>query len=326
MNETMSLASLYSYLKKDLNFIEEELEKTIEAQHPVLLEASHRLLKAGGKRIRPVFVLLSAKFGNYDLEDVKKAAVSLELIHMASLVHDDVIDDASLRRGQQTVKAQWDNRVAMYTGDYILGRALEFISFLNKPRAHQVLSKAIAEMCIGEIAQIRDQYILDQSIRNYFLRIKRKTALLISVSCELGALSADVSHREVNLLKKYGHYVGMMFQITDDILDFTGTEKQLGKPAGGDLKQGNITLPALLAMENQSTRSMIQEYFQGGMGDDATLQKIIHTINTSNAIEQSRELSDRYLQKALTVLNELPNNKPRKSLLQIAEYIGTRNY
>lgn len=322
----MSLASLYSYLKKDLNYIEEELEKTIEAQHPILQEASHRLLKAGGKRIRPVFVLLAAKFGNYDLQEIKKAAVALELIHMASLVHDDVIDDASLRRGQKTVKAQWDNRVAMYTGDYIFARALEYIGHLNKPNAHQVLSKAMVEMSIGEIEQIKDQYNLEQSIRNYFLRIKRKTALLISVSCELGAISADVLASEVQLIKRYGHYVGMMFQITDDILDFTGTEKQLGKPAGGDLKQGNITLPVLIAMENKQIRSMITEYFDGNVENDAMLTTIINTIKKNHAIEEAQEVSDQYLKKALYVLEELPNIKAKKSLIQIAEYIGRRNY
>jgi heptaprenyl diphosphate synthase len=322
----MSLASLYSYLKKDLNYIEEELEKTIEAQHPILEEASHRLLKAGGKRIRPVFVLLSGKFGDYNLEEIKKVAVSLELIHMASLVHDDVIDDASLRRGQKTVKAQWDNRVAMYTGDYIFARALEYITHLNKSKAHQVLSKALVEMSIGEVEQIKDQYNLDQSIRNYFLRIKRKTALLISVSCELGALAADAPKQEAQLLKQYGHYVGMMFQITDDILDFTGTEKQLGKPAGGDLKQGNVTLPVLLAMKDKEISSMITNYFNGNLENDKMLHDIINTIKSNQAIEQAKEVSDQYLKKALKVLDELPNIKAKKSLTQIAEYIGTRNY
>lgn len=322
----MSLASLYSYLKKDLNYIEEELEKTIEAQHPVLEEATHRLLKAGGKRIRPVFVLLAAKFGNYDLEEIKKAAVSLELIHMATLVHDDVIDDSSLRRGQRTVKAQWDNRVAMYTGDYIFARALEYISHLNKPKAHLVLSKAMVEMSIGEIEQIKDQYNLDQSIKKYFLRIKRKTAILISVSCELGALAADVSEKDVQLLRRFGHYVGMMFQITDDILDFTGTEKQLGKPAGGDLKQGNVTLPVLLAMKDTKVQSMITNYFNGNIENEKMLHEIIGIVRSNHAIEQAREISDQYLKKALNVLDELPNIKARKSLVQIAEYIGTRNF
>jgi heptaprenyl diphosphate synthase len=326
MNEKMSLASLYSYLKKDLNYIEVELEKTIEAQHPILQVASNRLLKAGGKRIRPVFVLLAAKFGNYDLDEIKKAAVPLELIHMASLVHDDVIDDASLRRGQKTVKEQWDNRVAMYTGDYILARALEYISQLNKPNAHQVLSKAMVEMSIGEIEQIKDQFNLDQTIRNYFLRIKRKTALLISVSCELGAIAADVPKKEVILLRRYGHYVGMMYQITDDILDLTGTEKQLGKPAGGDLKQGNITLPVLLAMKDKEIYAMINNYFDGNLENEDMLLEIIEVIKKNHAIEKAQEVSNQYLNKALKIMEDLPNIKARKSLLQIADYIGTRNF
>jgi heptaprenyl diphosphate synthase len=322
----MKVASIYSYLRKDLTYIEQELENTIEAQHPILQYASHQLLKAGGKRIRPVFVLLSAKFGQYEITEIKKAAVALELIHMASLVHDDVIDDASLRRGKETIKSQWDNRVAMYTGDYIFARALEMITYLNKPRAHQVLSKAILEMCIGEIEQIRDQYHVDQSFKQYLRRIKRKTALLIAVSCELGAIAADVPDYERKLLQRFGHCVGMMFQITDDILDFTGTEKELGKPAGGDLKQGNITLPVLYAMENELLKQDIIDLFQDDVIDQHKLESIISRIKSSDAIERSNQMAEKYLNKAYAALDQLPDNKAKMSLRQIAEYIGKRNF
>ncbi|WP_349407569.1 heptaprenyl diphosphate synthase component II [Pseudalkalibacillus sp. SCS-8] len=322
----MKLTTIYSHLRNDMSNIEKDLEKTIEAQHSILQDASQQLLKAGGKRIRPVFVLLSAQFGKNDTERVKRAAVALELIHMASLVHDDVIDDASLRRGKSTIKAQWDNRVAMYTGDYIFARSLEYITHLNNLEAHHVLSEAIVDMCLGEIEQIRDQYNLDQNLRDYLRRIKRKTALLISVSCELGALAGEADPAIQFHLKRFGYYVGMAFQITDDILDFTGTEKQLGKPAGGDLQQGNITLPVFFARENTDFDERLKEAFEHKPVSRADVETLIQEIKASGAIERSKAIADLYLKKALEALDQLPQNRARKSLRQIAEYIGRRNY
>ncbi|MCF6137577.1 heptaprenyl diphosphate synthase component II [Pseudalkalibacillus berkeleyi] len=322
----MKLTTIYSHLRSDLSTIEKDLEKTIEAQHAILQDASTQLLKAGGKRIRPVFVLLSAQFGTYDVDRVKRAAVALELIHMASLVHDDVIDDASLRRGKSTIKAQWDNRVAMYTGDYIFARSLEYITHLNKVEAHNVLSHAIVEMCLGEIEQIREQYDLSQNLRDYFRRIKRKTALLISVSCELGAIAGDADSDTQLQLKRFGYYVGMAFQITDDILDFTSTEKQLGKPAGGDLQQGNITLPVFFAREDEEINTQLHALFENQPISRLDIEKLLHAIKETDAINRSKEIADRYLQKAFIALDQLPDNRAKKSLRQIAEYIGRRNY
>ena len=154
----MKLAKAYGYLKKDLEQIEQSINKVIQAKHPVLRQASTELLQAGGKRIRPVFVLLSGQMGTYNLEKLKLVAVSLELIHTATLVHDDVIDDAEIRRGMPTVRQIYGNRVAMYTGDYILARALEEITLLRDPKIHRLLSQTIVEVCKGEIEQIKDKF------------------------------------------------------------------------------------------------------------------------------------------------------------------------
>jgi heptaprenyl diphosphate synthase len=244
----MKFKMMYSFLNSDLDIIEKALEEAVYADSALLREASLHLLQAGGKRIRPLFVLLAAKFGSYDIQTMKKVAVSLELIHAASLIHDDVIDDAEIRRGEPTVKAKWDNRIAMYTGDYIFARALENMAEINKPDAHYILSNTMVELVVGEIEQMKDKYRFNQSLRDYLRRIKRKTALLISASCQLGAIAANVD-KNINVkLAHFGYYVGMSYQIIDDILDFTGTEEELGKPSGDDLLQGNITLPVLFAM------------------------------------------------------------------------------
>ncbi|MGP4065227.1 heptaprenyl diphosphate synthase component II [Oceanobacillus sp. M65] len=321
----MKLARVYSFLKRDLDIIEESLNEVFQAEHPILHAASTELLKAGGKRIRPVFVILSGQLGRYQPDRVKTVAVSLELIHMATLVHDDVIDDASLRRGQPTIRELYGNRVAMYTGDYILARALEEITQIEDTPVHQLLSRTIVEVCVGEIEQIKDKYNWDQGLRDYLRRIKRKTALLIATSCQLGALVSDLTEAQANNLYKYGYYIGMSYQIIDDILDFTSTEKELGKPSGSDLLQGNITLPVLYAMKDKKFASVLKSAIQANDTlDEEQLGKILYALKNTDAIEQSYQLSELYLQKALKALEELPEGRAKHTLENIAKYIGKR--
>lgn len=320
----MKYKMLSSYFNGDLQTIEKELEGSIRANDLLLQEACLHLLQAGGKRIRPVLVLLAAKFGEYNIDVIKKAAAALELIHMASLVHDDVIDDAMLRRGAPTVQAKWDNKIAMYTGDYILAQSLQLITELKNPLPHQLLSKTIVEVCLGEIEQIRDKYHFDQSVTTYFRRIKRKTALLIATSCQLGGVVAGVEEEIHKRLFRFGYYVGMSYQIMDDILDFTANEKVLGKPAGGDLKQGNITMPVFFAMEDSELKKEIVKVHEGI--EDKELKHIISLIKDSGAIEKSVEVSDRYLAKAFKELEGLPDIRAKKNLYDIAKYIGRRKF
>ncbi|KAA9026127.1 heptaprenyl diphosphate synthase component II [Niallia endozanthoxylica] len=320
----MKFKMMYSFLNSDIDIVEEALEEAVYADSALLQEASLHLLQAGGKRIRPLFVLLAAKFGSYDIHTIKKAAVALELIHAASLIHDDVIDDAEIRRGKLTVKAKWDNRIAMYTGDYIFARSLELMTEIEKADAHIILSDTMVELVIGEIEQIKDKYRFDQNVKDYLRRIKRKTALLISTSCELGAICADVEKNLQTKLARFGYYVGMSYQIIDDILDFTSTEKELGKPSGSDLLQGNITLPVLFAMEDVSIRKEIVKVHEKMPRKE--MDQIIKMIIRSGAIDKSRNISNRYLEKALELVEEFPQNQAKTALKNIAKYIGKRKY
>ncbi|WP_077326689.1 heptaprenyl diphosphate synthase component II [Virgibacillus siamensis] len=321
----MKLSKTYGYLKKELDIIEHALNNAIQAEQTVLREASLQLLQAGGKRIRPVFVLLCGQFGDYNLNRIKTVAVSLELIHMASLVHDDVIDDASLRRGKATIKQLYGNRVAMYTGDYMLARALENITTIPTVSAHQELSKTIVQVVVGEIEQIKDKFNWNQNLRDYLRRIKRKTALLIATSCKLGAIVSGLPEKEQDKLYQYGYYIGMSYQIIDDILDFTSSAEELGKPAGNDLLQGNITLPVLFAMKDQSFRQMLMSTFQSPENvTEMEMKRLISELKKTNAIQQSYSVSDHYLNKALNALDSVPNHKAKTTLLNIAKYIGKR--
>lgn len=324
----MKMMQLYASLKSDLQAIEDRMAATVTSDLPLLSETSLHLLKAGGKRLRPVFVLLGGKFGDYSLETLKRVAVPLELIHMATLVHDDVIDDADTRRGQLTVKSKWDNRIAMYTGDYIYAKALTVVTELDQVRIHQILSSAIVQICIGEMEQIRDFFNVEQSQRNYLLRIRRKTALLIAISCQLGGMATGAPERHCHALYRFGYNVGMAFQITDDLLDICGTEKAIGKPPGSDLRQGNITLPVLFALQDETIReSLLVEIERirasDGQGGSADAVKL---VRGSRGIKLAEKLADRYIAKALKALESLPDIPAKRNLADIARFVAKRSY
>ncbi|MFE4710918.1 polyprenyl synthetase family protein [Paenibacillus sp. NPDC056722] len=322
----MKRLQIFGMLNKDMDQIEKELYRSVQGDDELLTETSLHLLKAGGKRLRPVFVLMGGKFGAYDLEKLKRVAVPLELIHSASLVHDDVIDDAELRRGEQTVKAKWDDKIAMYTGDYIYAKALVMTTELKNPRIHEILSRAMVEMSIGEMEQIRDFFNSGQSVRHYLRRIRRKTALLIAISCQLGALAADAEPGVARLLYNYGYNVGMAFQIRDDLLDLSGTEKQIGKPPGSDMRQGNITLPVIYSLEDERLRLPLLEELDAIRKGQRGVGRAIDLILSGEGITRAEDLASRYIEKALTALEALPNNKTKRSLRDIAFFVTGRAY
>lgn len=320
----MKLQVLYSFIKDELSKIESDLHSIVESESTVIEEASTSLVNSGGKRVRPVFVLLSSKFGNSDAPLARDVAVSLELIHMASLVHDDVIDGATKRRGNITINEQYNNRVSMYTGDFLFARALEKMSNLQETRAHLVLSNTMVELCIGEFQQLHDKYNFNQNLRSYLRRIKRKTALLLASSCQLGAIAGNASKEWERRLYLYGYYVGMSYQIIDDILDFVSTEEELGKPAGSDLLQGHVTLPVLYELQKGELTDQIIKVNEHMTKEE--FQPLLESIRKSDAIKLSRELSSRYLEKALKAIEPLPKGKPKSTLIAIANNMGKRKF
>lgn len=322
----MKRLQMFGLLNKDMEALEKELYLSVQGDDHLLAETSLHLLKAGGKRLRPVFVLMGGKFGTYDLGKLKRVAIPLELIHSASLVHDDVIDDADTRRGEPTVKAKWGDKIAMYTGDYIYAKALSIAAELPNPRIHQILSKAMVEMSVGEMEQIRDFFNSGQSVRHYLRRIRRKTALLIAISCQLGALAADAEPKVARQLYNYGYNVGMAFQIRDDLLDLSGTEKQLGKPPGSDMRQGNITLPVIYTMEDERLRASLLSELELIREGLSGVGRAIDMILAGDGISRAEQLASRYIEKALTALDKLPDNRTKGNLRDIAHFVTGRKF
>ncbi|RIO09063.1 polyprenyl synthetase family protein, partial [Mammaliicoccus sciuri] len=292
------------HINKEVKEIEKQLNSYINSDQNTINEACQYLLTSGGKRIRPLFTLIASQFGEHYSRDVITVATTLELIHMASLVHDDVIDKSDKRRGKPTIAKKWDVQTAVITGNYLLSQSLNAVSQIEHPKLHEQLANGIIEVCRGELFQFEDQFVSNQSITNYLRRIKRKTALLISLSTELGAYAARADDETVKKLTKIGYYIGMSYQIVDDILDFTSTEKKLGKPVGSDLRNGHLTLPVLLRMKNSKDfKASINELQPDSPSEvfDGLVQEII----TSPELQKSKEVRNHYIQKAENLIDTL---------------------
>ena len=325
--------SMYAYLPQkeffqDLQDVEQGLLNCLDTANPVLQESLSHLLMAGGKRLRPTFALLAARCNPdvTNLENLIPLAVSLELIHMASLVHDDIIDLSVLRRGLPTLWTKWGDRVSVHIGDFLFARALVLISEYNDLRIYRVLSKTGVRMCEGEIQQMASTCQSSHSVRKYLNRASRKTALLISASCQLGAIAVNSPAKHISLLKNYGHNLGMAFQITDDLLDLIAEPTKLGKPIGNDLRQGIVTLPVILAMQNNAHHQFFSRLLIADHKSESEIEEAIARIKQSGSLLVCDNIVNKYIWKAKEKIAGLPDTKAKESLIWIADMIPSRSF
>ncbi|MBO8128709.1 MAG: polyprenyl synthetase family protein [Peptococcaceae bacterium] len=301
-----------------------ELEKVVESPQVLLAETSRHLLQAGGKRLRPAFALLAAKMFRYDLQKLLPLAMALELIHMATLLHDDVVDAADKRRGRPTVRSIWGNKVSTHTGDFLFAKALTLVAEYENPMIAQVLAQTCVSMSEGELIQMSGKYKPD--LRNYLRRIRCKTALLIAASCKLGAVATGAPPSIYLPLWRYGYFLGMAFQITDDVLDIVADERKLGKPVGGDLREGVITLPVILALRESPHARYLEEIIQKRTKSDRDIAEAINIVRNCGATEKSLDIADRYIRNAIRELQSLPDIPTKNTLQYIAEFIKVRSF
>lgn len=322
----MTKLTIYNPIALEMEQVESELIASISTEVLLLAEASTHLIRAGGKRLRPAFALLSAKLFNDSVQHAIPLAAALELIHMASLVHDDVIDNSELRRGQPTVKNHWGNRLSVYTGNYVLARSLSLVAEYRRGDILDILADTSMRICEGEIKQLLSCYNINQSLKDYLRRIERKTALLISVSCQLGAMISPATEQQVEALRKYGYYLGMAFQITDDILDFVADEEMLGKPVGSDIRQGVITLPAIYALGCGDNRECLGKLLSSPELCLSQAEEIVKLVNDSDGIDYAYYIGNKFAEKARLQLRYLPAGTIRGSLSDIADFISSREF
>ena len=322
----MSYQQLFKEIQNDLDYVESELHKYTNSSVKLLTKSSKWLVDAGGKRLRPAFVLLSGKLFKYDLERIGQLAAAIELIHMATLVHDDVIDKAATRRGVPTVSAEWGDSIAMQTGDYIFGQALKILARYGTPEIISFLASVSLEMCEGEIEQINSIGRTDLNLRTYLRRIQRKTAYLISACCFIGAVASEAPPHLARHLQRYGYYLGMAFQISDDLLDFIGSEQVCGKPVGSDLRQGIITIPVVYALNDKNVGQRLLKLLEKESKDESDWDEVFSLIKETGAIKTAQDLCNRYLQKAKKELKYLPDQPSRLIFDGIADFIGNRDF
>jgi heptaprenyl diphosphate synthase len=317
---------LFTPINREMGIVEERLIDSIDTELREMDQAATHLVRAGGKRLRPAFALLAAKMFIDSVESVIPMAVALELVHMATLVHDDVIDNSCLRRGQPTVRNRWGNRISIYAGNYVFAKSLCLAAQYQRSDLLKVLADASMRICEGEIRQMLSCFNVHQGMKDYMRRIERKTALLISVSCQLGAMISKASEAQITAAKRYGYYLGMAFQITDDILDIVADEEILGKPVGSDIKQGVITLPAIYALRYGECRDELGRLLSSPDLCAKESETIIGLITESDGVDYAYQVSIKFADKARQQLELLPDMPVKASLYDMADFISGREY
>lgn len=317
---------LFNIIQDELNVVEQELRNVLRVPDPFLAETTTYLLKAGGKRLRPAFCLLAAKCVDFNFERVLPLAAALELIHMATLVHDDVVDSSDKRRGVLTLKALYGNKISTHVGGFLFSKSLVIISGYKDPLIGTVLAHTSLKMCEGEILQIATCYDLGQTIKDYFFRIKCKTALLISVSCQLGAAVCGAPAGVYEALRLYGYNIGMAFQITDDILDLVADRNLLGKPVGSDLRQGILTLPVIYALARSSQRDRLAGIISSREQDESKIHEAIKLVEECGGIAFAHKVAKKFIARAKSKLATLPDTPAKESLFLVGDSIDTRGF
>lgn len=318
----MKTSQLYGSVQEDLARVEAVFDEIKRVDYGPLGDMLSIVLSGGGKLLRPALVLLSGRHANYSLDQLVRLAASVELLHTATLVHDDVMDEASTRRGKPTVNNSYSNTTTVMLGDYLFAHAADEVAQTENVRVIKLFSSTLKVMAKGEIRQDIAAYDSSQTIRDYLQRIHGKTASLFSTACEGGAIVSGAPERWIEGLRDYGYNFGMAFQIVDDLLDFTGDEGEMGKPVGSDLMQGTLTLPSLLLMERQPGSNPVQAYLSDRT--DKRLTMAIDTVRTSGVLEESAEMARDFCQRAVASLEPIPDSADRQTMIDLAQYILER--
>ncbi|SDO77982.1 polyprenyl synthetase family protein [Selenomonas ruminantium] len=319
---------MFDVIQSDLEVLNEGLIGAVSSSVELVNEVGTHLVTAGGKRIRPALCLLSARGGkDFSLDRVLPLAEALELIHTASLVHDDVIDAADTRRGEPTANAKWDNQIAILGGDYIFARAFGLIAeggygdYVSKR-----LAELVCNLSVGEIIQDHTVYQAVKDLDNYYERIQKKTADFLEICCELGGLVGGMSLEDTKKLAEYGHCIGMAFQITDDVLDIMQTSEKIGKPAGNDIRQGIVTLPVIHALNVSEDAAELADIVTNPEMTSPMVDRALAIVRATDGVDVAKAKADEYLQRARQVIPESLPAEIKDAFVQVADFIGDRDF
>ena len=315
-------------IDRELKQVNNYIISNIKSEVPLIPLLSNHLLKSGGKRIRPALTILFSKLFGYDYgkRNIELAAC-IEFIHMASLLHDDVVDESFLRRGNKTANSIWGNKASVLVGDYLFTKAFQIMVKDNDPKVLKTLSEASKSLAQGEVMQLSLENNIDVSKEKYFKVVEDKTAKLFSAAAIVGGIVSNVSDKFLTLLSNYGKLIGTAFQIFDDAMDYDITNKNIGKKIGDDFKEGKVTLPVILAVSqsNKKEKAFWIRSMENLIQEKDDFEHAVSIIKKYDGLSKTKRMAEDYAKKAQEILKQLPSNNYNMSLVNLTDYIFKRN-
>ncbi|MCB2292246.1 polyprenyl synthetase family protein [Clostridium algoriphilum] len=316
----------YPDIAKELDNIKKIIKVNVKSSEKEFDEAISPLVDAGGKMLRPAFLLLAAKFGEYNSDKMHNLAAAIEMMHMATLIHDDVVDESKLRRGIETIQHKYSKEYAVYIGDFLFCQCFIMLSGVGySTEILRDISKAISKICMGEIRQYNIRYARNTSLKKYIKIISGKTAALFAISFYAGSKESKCSEKISKLLGRVGYYIGMAFQIIDDLLDYSGDTNKLGKSAQSDLIKGYYTLPLIYAMADDA-EGRISTILDKLLLNNDDVASIVILVNKYKGIEKAQDLANKYTKKAFDYIEKLPECESKVIIKEITQKLLNRNF
>jgi heptaprenyl diphosphate synthase len=322
----MSIVSeeLLEPIAADLQEFERRLYDSIASDLGPMASAMEHIVKAGGKRLRPALVILSARLGSADRDEIFNLAMGIEFIHTATLVHDDLIDNSATRRGIRTIHEALGPNPAIIIGDYYFAKGAHLLSAIGEPSIDSAISHAVMTICMGELMQMTSRRDYEQSVDTYYRKIESKTATLLSTCCYAGGIVSGMRPEEIESLRRYGFNLGMAFQIVDDVLDYVATTAEMGKPVGADLRQGTVTLPLMLALKDREAGSKLRVLLDKRELDDEDYDTVVALVRDSPAIAEVESHAQQFANRARAELATFPQSPARATLERMGDYVVER--
>lgn len=322
-----TMTDVWDAYKADLEGVEDQIRRHLDSSVTLVNSVAAHILSSGGKRIRPLLLLLSARLCGNASADPQSLGSLVEFIHTATLLHDDVVDDAELRRGRQTARKVWGNQISILVGDYLYSHAMRQIVTFSNHTVNEVLADACSKMAEGEVLQLYHNGNPAMTESEYIRIVEHKTASLIAASCRIGAIIGHASEERQLALYQFGEYIGIAFQMADDTLDYTANGAHLGKALGQDLRQGKTTLPLLHLLHHcaEGDRQMIKDRMETRTLADADLQRIIALMQEYGSIAYAMDRAHAYVAAATRNLTLFDDGPPKRALAIVADYMVTRD-
>ena len=326
MSATANPNPITDVITADMSAVNDVIRRQLYSDVPLVNQVAEYIISAGGKRLRPVLVLLIANAYGYQGKNHHDLAATIEFIHTATLLHDDVVDESSLRRGRQTANALFGNAASVLVGDFLHSRAFQMMVSVGSVPIMQVVADATNVIAEGEVLQLLNMHDPDVTEDRYLQVIRSKTAKLFEASAKVGALIAGANEEQVEAAAEYGRSIGTAFQLIDDVLDDTGNAEEIGKNVGDDLREGKPTLPLIYLMKNGTAeeKELVRTCIE--QGDESQFDKILHAITQSGALNYTKEKALEAARKAAAAVTHLPDSPYKEALLTLSQFAVQRNH